>query len=164
MGRRGKRTDSACFLNFSELQLRVDGVVAMPHRLDAVDVAVRESTRLVMCRASCITCRTRWTANWNCASWTTSWYPPRFLGYAQLEHKELLYKMPGQGWRNLDLVDDPAGAYLGVLRSFSEIVRHLHEVASIRRGARSEDTIQVWSGGRRRKTTKCSPRSICEAH
>ena len=39
---------------------------------------------------------------------------PDFLGYAQLEHKELLYKMPGQGWRNLDLVDDPAGAYLGV--------------------------------------------------
>ena len=35
---------------------------------------------------------------------------PDFLGYAQLEHKELLYKMPGQGWRNLDLVDDPAGA------------------------------------------------------
>ena len=34
---------------------------------------------------------------------------PDFLGYAQLEHKELLYKMPGQGWRNLDLVDDPAG-------------------------------------------------------
>ena len=25
----------------------VDGVVAMPHRLDAVDMAVRESTRLV---------------------------------------------------------------------------------------------------------------------
>ena len=35
---------------------------------------------------------------------------PDFLGYAQLEHKELLYKMPGQGWRNLDLIDDPAGA------------------------------------------------------
>ena len=34
---------------------------------------------------------------------------PDFLGYAQLEHKELLYKMPGQGWRNLDLIDDPAG-------------------------------------------------------
>ena len=37
---------------------------------------------------------------------------PDFLGYAQLEHKVLLYKMPGQGWRNLDLVDDPAGISL----------------------------------------------------
>ena len=35
------------FLNVSELQLRVDGVNAMPRRLDAVDVAVREPTRLV---------------------------------------------------------------------------------------------------------------------
>ena len=33
------------FLNFSELQVRVDGVGAMPHRLDAVDVASREPTR-----------------------------------------------------------------------------------------------------------------------
>ena len=87
---------------------------------------------------------------------------PDFLGYAQLEHKELLYKMPGQGWRNLDLVDDPAGAYLGVLRSFSEIMRHLHEVASIRRGRDSIRITQVWSGGRRRKIIKCSPRCTCE--
>ena len=35
------------FLNFSELQVRVDGVGAMPHRLDAVDVASREPTRRV---------------------------------------------------------------------------------------------------------------------
>ena len=35
------------FLSFSELQVRVDGVNAMPRRRDAVDVAVRESTRLV---------------------------------------------------------------------------------------------------------------------
>ena len=33
------------FLNFSELQVRVDGVCAIPHRLDAVDVASREPTR-----------------------------------------------------------------------------------------------------------------------
>ena len=33
------------FLSFSELQVRVDGVGAMPHRLDAVDVASREPTR-----------------------------------------------------------------------------------------------------------------------
>ena len=35
------------FPNFSELQLRVDGVNATPRRRDAVDVAVRASTRLV---------------------------------------------------------------------------------------------------------------------
>ena len=35
------------FLKFSELQVRVDGVNAMPRRRDAVDVAVRESPRLV---------------------------------------------------------------------------------------------------------------------
>ena len=40
-------SDSAWFPAFSELQLRADGVDAMPHRRDAVDVAVRESTRLV---------------------------------------------------------------------------------------------------------------------
>ena len=34
------------FPNFSELQVRVDGVFMKPRRLDAVDVAVRESTRL----------------------------------------------------------------------------------------------------------------------
>ncbi len=85
---------------------------------------------------------------------------PDFLGYAQLEHKELLYKMPGQGWRNLDLVDDPAGAYLGVLRSFSEIIRHLHEFASIRRDRDSIRITQVWSGGRRRKIRKCSRKYI----
>ena len=34
------------FLKFSELQVRVDGVDAMPRRHDAVDGAVRESTRL----------------------------------------------------------------------------------------------------------------------
>ena len=33
------------FLNFSELQVRVDGVCAIPHPLDAVDVASREPTR-----------------------------------------------------------------------------------------------------------------------
>ena len=32
------------FPNFSELQVRVDGVNATPRRRDAVDVAVREST------------------------------------------------------------------------------------------------------------------------
>ena len=68
---------------------------------------------------------------------------PDFLGYAQLEHKELLYKMPGQGWRNLDLVDDPAGAYLGVL-SARLVIR----------------ITQVSSGERRRRILKCSPRSI----
>ena len=35
------------FPNVSELQVRVDGVNAMPRHRDAVDVAVRESTRLV---------------------------------------------------------------------------------------------------------------------
>ena len=35
------------FLNFSELQVRVDGVNALPRRLDVVDVAVREPTCLV---------------------------------------------------------------------------------------------------------------------
>ena len=35
------------FPNFSELQGRVDGVFMRPCRLDAVDVAVRESTRRV---------------------------------------------------------------------------------------------------------------------
>ena len=35
------------FPKFSELQLRVDGVNAMPHRRDAVDKAVRESARRV---------------------------------------------------------------------------------------------------------------------
>ena len=35
------------FLNFSELQVRVDGVNATRCHRDAVDVAVRESTRLV---------------------------------------------------------------------------------------------------------------------
>ena len=34
------------FLTFSELQVRVDGVYALTNRLDVVDVAVRESTRL----------------------------------------------------------------------------------------------------------------------
>ena len=33
------------FLRFSELQLGEDGVGVMPRRRDAVDVAVRESTR-----------------------------------------------------------------------------------------------------------------------
>ena len=36
------------FLKFSELQVRVDGVDATSRHRDAVDVAVRESTRLVM--------------------------------------------------------------------------------------------------------------------
>ena len=31
------------FLTFSELQVRVDGVFMRPHRLDAIDAAVRES-------------------------------------------------------------------------------------------------------------------------
>ena len=35
------------FPNVSELQGRIDGVFMRPHRLDAVVVAVRESTRLV---------------------------------------------------------------------------------------------------------------------
>ena len=39
-------SDSAWFPNVSELQVRVDGVCAMPRPRDAVDVAVRESTRL----------------------------------------------------------------------------------------------------------------------
>lgn len=34
---------------------------------------------------------------------------PDFLGYAQLEHTALMEKFPGQGWRVLDLIDDPAG-------------------------------------------------------
>ena len=34
------------FLTFSELQVRVDGVGAMPRRLDAVDVVAREPARL----------------------------------------------------------------------------------------------------------------------
>ena len=34
------------FLNVSELQVRVDGVNAMPRRRDAVEAAVRESTTL----------------------------------------------------------------------------------------------------------------------
>ena len=42
-----KRSDSAWFPSISQLELRVDGVHAMPRRRDAVDVAVRESTRLV---------------------------------------------------------------------------------------------------------------------
>ena len=48
---------------------------------------------------------------------------PDFLGYAQLEHKELLYKMPGHGW----LVDDARRR-----RGLAEIIRHLHEFASIK--------------------------------
>ena len=40
-------SDSAWFPSISQLELRGDGVNAMPHRRDAVDVAVRESTRLV---------------------------------------------------------------------------------------------------------------------
>ena len=39
--------DSASFLKFSELQVRVDGVGATSRHRDAVDVAVREFTRLV---------------------------------------------------------------------------------------------------------------------
>ena len=39
-------SDSASFPNVSELQLRVDGVGATSRHRDAVDVAVRESTRL----------------------------------------------------------------------------------------------------------------------
>ena len=35
------------FLKFSELQVRFDGVGATPRHRDAVDVAVRESTRRV---------------------------------------------------------------------------------------------------------------------
>ena len=38
----GPGADSAWFPAFSELQLRVDGVNAMLHRRDAVDVAVRK--------------------------------------------------------------------------------------------------------------------------
>ena len=40
-------SDSAWFPSISQLELRVDGVNAMPHRRDAVDVAVRASTRRV---------------------------------------------------------------------------------------------------------------------
>jgi hypothetical protein len=40
-------SDSAWFPSISQLELRVDGVNAMPHCRDAVDVAVRESTRRV---------------------------------------------------------------------------------------------------------------------
>ena len=40
-------SDSAWFPSISQLQLRADGVDAMPHRRDAVDVAVRASTQLV---------------------------------------------------------------------------------------------------------------------
>ena len=39
--------DSASFPNVSELQVRIDGVFMRLHRLDAIDVAIRESTRLV---------------------------------------------------------------------------------------------------------------------
>ena len=38
---------------FSELQVRVDGVNAMPHRRDAVDAAVRASTRLGSAQRPC---------------------------------------------------------------------------------------------------------------
>ena len=97
----------------------------MLRHLDAVDVAVRESTRLV--RAVSRRCRSTQVPGivHNVQDEMDGKLElrvmddelvstPDFLGYAQLEHKELLYKMPGQGWRNLDLVDDPAGAYLGV--------------------------------------------------
>ena len=46
-------SDSAWFPAFSELQLRADGVDAMPRRRDAVDVAVRESARRVGEPRSC---------------------------------------------------------------------------------------------------------------
>ena len=68
---------------------------------------------------------------------------PDFLGYAQLEHKELLYKMPGQGWRNLDLVDDPAGA-----------------LAASRHAVDATRITQVSLAERRRRILKSSPRSI----
>ena len=49
------------FPNFSELQLRVDGVNATPRRRDPLDVAVRESTRLAResrrCRDAVVTRR-----------------------------------------------------------------------------------------------------------
>ena len=41
-------SDSVWFPSISQLELRVDGVDAVPHRRDAVDVAVRASTRLVI--------------------------------------------------------------------------------------------------------------------
>ena len=42
-----KVSDSVSFLNVSELQVRVDGVGATLRHRDAVEVPVRESTRLV---------------------------------------------------------------------------------------------------------------------
>ena len=43
-------SDSAWFPSISQLELRVDGVVAVPHRLDALFMIVRASTRLVSAR------------------------------------------------------------------------------------------------------------------
>ena len=53
------------FLKFSELQVRVDGVGATSRHRDAVDVAVRESTRLVreLCRDA--VGRRRYAAGWS---------------------------------------------------------------------------------------------------
>jgi len=89
---------------------------------------------------------------------------PDFLGYAQLEHKELLYKMPGQGWRNLDLIDDPAGAYLSVPSRHRRDASPSDEaVGGFVRGRDSIRITQVLLEERRKKIIKCSPRSIYEA-
>ena len=63
---------------------------------------------------------------------------PDFLGYAQLEHKELLYKMPGQGWRNLDLIDDPAGAVSASVGA----TRHTHHTGVIGREKEEDNKVQ----------------------
>ena len=53
------------FLRFSELQVRVDGVIVVSRHRNAVDVAVRESTRPVPRRRRDAVGRRRYAAGWS---------------------------------------------------------------------------------------------------